>query len=602
MSVFKSYTAFGAFKVPQPVIYLGIIIGQSNGDGRDSNTGLPLKIRNHDYKTRIYYKPGSSTSGAWDAANNVDDGAWWYVGTPHNATTKRTCMCLYGSTSVGPEIHLAYRWEKKYPDDKLALIKFAIGSSDIDQQWLNAGGNFESFLQYVYWPAVDDLQAEGYEVRPAFIYWNQGEADAFDQTEANLYLGNLRALRQRIIAQCGISDARYLISQLGDYTTHGQPWLDVAAAQAQFCAETPDAVLIRTDGTDGTPKVARKSGDAVHYSTAGQSQIAEKIMQHVGPDVHGSLASRWLFNLLDDTTRDALTPTEIRTVDHSSKRGSFVRGVSATSDVFKFIEDDRGARTTQSCMAELVKFDGATAFDIELQLESSDGSYFELFYCATIDETSANVPATGYTLQFRLDASKIVRTYRYDSSTPTQVGTYTYSQGDWDSLGDAKRFRLTLTAAGVHTLYSRASASDAWTQVAQFTDTTYTSGKVYLVQRSGAIGAVYVHSESKGYALSYSAAPDNPAVEFADSIRIATTSATTFSANSYQSLTLTADGVLPGQTVAVKIVGAWPNADFTPGSPFILQENQVSFPIRHNGGGSADFPASAWIVSFNKIP
>ena len=266
-----------------------VILGQSNADGGAFNVDFSESINtfyssNHP-NLKIYYKPAvrNNNNGiSIDLSSLVDDGEWWELTNGHDATNKKTLQSIglpastvaFQSTQThGPESAMGKWWEENYPGEELRIIKFGVGATSLQDNWLPNGGLYDTFMQYVYEPAIADIIAEGNTVDLIGVYWNQGETDTTDERAPN-YETNLQTLISNFRSDSGIVDARFVVSQLNAFTNTAN-WNTVKTAQANVAATDNNVDLIITDGSGIEAAYNTNPSDGIHFSSSGQTQLSD---------------------------------------------------------------------------------------------------------------------------------------------------------------------------------------------------------------------------------------------------------------------------------------------------------------------------------------
>jgi len=173
------------------VLHIILVGGQSNAVGQDSSDDLPSSLR----------KP-------------QDDIPFFYAVVPHKGgamhdpvyTTLRP-GASHVENGVGPEIsfgkEVAAYYDRKAPNDRVAIIKFAHGGTNLYSQW-KAGGdattegdggvyrNFQKVVGLGLEALKADADLKDYEHRIDAMLWVQGEAD-LSHDRAKDYAANLEA-------------------------------------------------------------------------------------------------------------------------------------------------------------------------------------------------------------------------------------------------------------------------------------------------------------------------------------------------------------------------------------------------------------------------
>ncbi len=229
-------------------IHVVLLGGQSNADGRAAASGLP-----------------TSPVNLQQPQDDVD----FYEGS---LTTLRPF------TEFGPEITLGRRLSDNLADDpktRVAIIKYAVGGTDLYSDWVAGGDgstsgdgpNYVTFQGRV----TNGMAALAAAYPNAAIeidgmLWVQGERDA-GTAEASNYETNLT----NFIADIRLTyepDLWFIVSRLssGQTAVNAGGLATVRAAQSAIAAADPLTALLDTDGFD-------MKTDNLHFDAVGQQQI-----------------------------------------------------------------------------------------------------------------------------------------------------------------------------------------------------------------------------------------------------------------------------------------------------------------------------------------
>lgn len=268
-----------------------VLIGQSNADGRGPMTDLPADLAAFYAAPRpplhIYYKEAVRHGCTLDPRHFNTPGAWWQLGPGHDATRRVTHQVTGdGGSSVarqsaqwhGCELAYAAAHAQARPGTPLWIVKAAVGGAAIENDWgvTNAGPDslWVWFRDHVYGPARADLLARGTTPCLRKVFWMQGESDA-NPDDAPLYESRLRALLHRLDTELGDRPEAIVIGGLSA-TYNTASGAIVKAAQAAVAQSHPRAVLLPTDGSDGTPALPLRP-DNIHYTAAGLRILGQRV-------------------------------------------------------------------------------------------------------------------------------------------------------------------------------------------------------------------------------------------------------------------------------------------------------------------------------------
>jgi hypothetical protein len=270
------------------VFYLG---GQSNMQGYGYVSELPDSLKKANKNVFIYQ---GNPVGDNDKSGGLGK---WEVLQPGNGTgfassgIKNTL-----SDRFGVELSFAKKLQEVYPNQKLAIIKYARNGSSIDSCGTSFFGAWEpSFKsgkginQYDYFlktvnnaMAVKDINGDGVEdvLIPSGIVWMQGESDA-DKTEqiANQYYANLKRLMELMRATFRDNDLPIVIGKISDSgdDADGKVWGFgelVQYGQEKFAATEPNVAIVRKTSY-------YKYSDKYHYKSEGYIDLGKEFAKAI---------------------------------------------------------------------------------------------------------------------------------------------------------------------------------------------------------------------------------------------------------------------------------------------------------------------------------
>jgi hypothetical protein len=270
------------------VYYLG---GQSNMQGFGFVKELPDSL-NKKIKNAFIYQ--GNPVGDNDPTGGLGK---WDVLKPGNGTgfeSDGTTNKL--SDRFGVELSFAKKLQESYPNQKLAIIKYARNGSSIDSIGTSYFGAWDpdfkdgkGINQYDYFlktvntaMAVKDINGDGIEdvLIPSGIIWMQGESDA-DKTEriANHYYANLKRLMELMRDIFKNKDLPIVIGKISDSgdDLDGKIWGFgelVQYGQEKFAATEPKTTIIRTTSS-------YKYSDKYHYNSEGYIELGTEFAKAV---------------------------------------------------------------------------------------------------------------------------------------------------------------------------------------------------------------------------------------------------------------------------------------------------------------------------------
>ena len=179
-----------------------------------------------------------------------------------------------GSHSFGPEIGIAEATHEKYAN-KLFLIKFACGGSNLKDDWLDKKNSpmYPRFIEYIR-SQMTLLSESGYNPTIKAFCWMQGEGDSYNgyyqtyQQNLKTFVTNVRTDLRDL---SGEKEMAFIDAGINNYPARWQYWKEVNDAKIAFAAESDNNIYIDTIGagmhTDVEP---RGNIDRDHYDSDSQ--------------------------------------------------------------------------------------------------------------------------------------------------------------------------------------------------------------------------------------------------------------------------------------------------------------------------------------------
>ena len=234
-------------KDPIPVDVV-IISGQSNGVGCTQSAQIKKEQSLGSEKYYDYMSGFSSTKISYDCWTK-DEKSQFY--SQNNSKDYKFVKVMLGQgnslATFGPEIGIAETLGDKYAN-KLFLIKFACGASNLKDDWAQKNSPmYPKLISYIQ-ARMNDLKENGYIPTIKAFCWMQGEGDSYEGYY-DVYLDNTRTfvtnLRTDLRELAGgkelpFIDAGICVSSAWDYPE------EVNAAKAAFAAESENNIFIDT--------------------------------------------------------------------------------------------------------------------------------------------------------------------------------------------------------------------------------------------------------------------------------------------------------------------------------------------------------------------
>ena len=236
--------------------------GQSNAAGRGAISELPDPSILYNKGIMLYHSA---------SMNSGQPARQW--------TTLRPASNSAGN--FGPEIGFGNRMAELYPGRHIAIIKHAVGATDLGADW-NPGANsrdvdhfgpqFATFVETVE-SGIASLIAQGYTPVIKGMLWQQGERDARNSSYGPVYDRNLSNFIKRVRAQFSAPGMPFVFGQVLPAVLVGYDYRD-HVRMGQFSVDEDSGQEYATDGArlvmaDDLPM----NSDNLHVSAAGQLEL-----------------------------------------------------------------------------------------------------------------------------------------------------------------------------------------------------------------------------------------------------------------------------------------------------------------------------------------
>lgn len=290
LAILLFFVPFVALCQQKDTFRLFFLGGQSNMEGHGLNAELPEALTEKSENIWIFH--GNPTG---DENINGGLGSWSMLQPGNGAGFYSDGINNHYSEKFGPELSFGKRLQELYPDDKIALIKYARGGSSIDSavareygSWeidykgvdgINQFDHFLTSLRGAF--ATNDIDGNGREdiIIPNGIIWMQGESDATEEQSALEYYDNLKRLMDLLRASFRTDDLPVVIGKISDSYTevNGKVWKYgelVQYAQEKFAINDANATIVRST-------MYYNYSDPYHYDTEGYIDLGRKFADAV---------------------------------------------------------------------------------------------------------------------------------------------------------------------------------------------------------------------------------------------------------------------------------------------------------------------------------
>jgi hypothetical protein len=245
--------------------------GQSNAVGRGAISELPDPAVLYNESVMLFH-----------SANLVS-------GQPARAwTTLRPASNTAGT--FGPEISLGSRLAELYPGRRLAIIKHAVGATNLAVDWnpgahprdnSHFGPQFATFVDTVD-AGLASLIAQGYTPVIRGMLWHQGERDSRDSSQGPVYGRNLAHFIRRVRGQFHAPSMPFIYAQVLPSALAGYDYRD-QVREGQLQVDQDSGHRWATDGARLVPgDDLPMNSDNLHISAAGQIELGIRFADALG--------------------------------------------------------------------------------------------------------------------------------------------------------------------------------------------------------------------------------------------------------------------------------------------------------------------------------
>jgi hypothetical protein len=270
---------------------LFVLGGQSNMNGFGYTKDLPKSLNKPIDGVYIFHgRPDA------DDAAIAGQGRWEVLQPGHGIGFSSDGKVNKYSDRFGVEMSFARKLRILYPDDNIAIIKYAragssialkaageFGAWDPDYKGKTGINQYDHFLNtFVNARKNMDIDGDGVAdaLNPNGIIWMQGESDGeFSEEIAKEYYANLKRLMDLFRATLLVDDLPVVIGKISDSWDNkmGKVWPFgelVQYAQEKFAIEDSNAAIVRETRY-------YQYSDRWHYDSAGYIDLGEKFAEAV---------------------------------------------------------------------------------------------------------------------------------------------------------------------------------------------------------------------------------------------------------------------------------------------------------------------------------
>lgn len=277
-------------KDPIPVDVI-VISGQSNAVGCTHSNCITRSIGHSKYQEYMEgYKGIQIAFDSWTKDVQQDKVLFYSQNKSKDDTFMKTMLGQgNGLGTFGPEIGIAESTYEKY-SDKLFLIKYACGASNLKDDWASKDSPmYPRLIKYVK-KQIKNLEDMGYVPTIKAFCWMQGEGDAWEGYYQH-YFDNLSLfvsnIREDLLELSGNVELPFIDAGISN-ARNWQYYKEVNEAKKQFAALSDNNIYIDTiEAGLHTNEEPFSDPDTAHYDTESEVELgrlfAENFEQFLTP-------------------------------------------------------------------------------------------------------------------------------------------------------------------------------------------------------------------------------------------------------------------------------------------------------------------------------
>jgi len=187
----------------------------------------------------------------------------------------------------GPEIGFGNRIAERYPDRRIALIKHAVGGTDLGADWnpgahsgdtSHFGPQYATFVKTVN-SGIASLIVQGYDPVIRGMLWQQGERDSRNVAYGPVYGRNLSHFIRRVRAQFDAPNMPFIYGQVLPVVLGGYNYRD-DVRRGQMEVDEDSGHVSATDGARFVPADdLPMNSDNLHVNAAGLIELGIRFAQ-----------------------------------------------------------------------------------------------------------------------------------------------------------------------------------------------------------------------------------------------------------------------------------------------------------------------------------
>ena len=254
-----------------------IISGQSNAVGCTRSSEINKSMGASKYQDYMYGFPGIKI--AYDCWTKDEYSRFYSQNNSKNNNFVKVMLGQgNGLNTFGPEIGIAETLVEKY-SDKLFLIKYACGASNLKDDWLQKDSPmYPRLIEYVKLQ-MKNLEDAGYIPTIKAFCWMQGEGDSYDGYYQHYYENTkefVTNLRTDLKELAGNKDVPFIDAAINNKRAVWQYAPEVNEAKKQFADESDINIYIDTVAAGmHTNKEPSGNIDPCHYDSESEVLLGQ---------------------------------------------------------------------------------------------------------------------------------------------------------------------------------------------------------------------------------------------------------------------------------------------------------------------------------------
>ena len=257
-------------KVENKTAHIAFLYGQSNADGVSYDSYLK---KNDEAKFNEYAEGYNNVF-----INYINDGG---NNSSELAFRKASLGCGCATYTYGPEVGIAEKMSKAFPDEQSFIIKWTWGGTTLHDQWLDAKGNRGELFYFAMdfsVKCVNYLLSKGYTLSVEGICWMQGENDACWDRDWSVYYNDTVAfvsyLREDLVSYS--NNIKFIDAGINEEEGIWKYWDRINKAKQEFAKLSESNIYIDTFAMGLTSKnEPEEKPDGAHYDSISMVKLGQ---------------------------------------------------------------------------------------------------------------------------------------------------------------------------------------------------------------------------------------------------------------------------------------------------------------------------------------